>query len=181
MRYPSIEGASSQAKAASDHGDMDEAAIIDYVSGLSGVVTFTASEENDAPASAWGDTFFFYDPEGKLAENQRLPFATVVIHDYVGWDTESRLDRDGIFRVNIAIGRSSFEGLLGHAPKEHATHHDEFDYAAQDVLLPHPTYASQGWVSILNPAERTSAQLRELLESAHGLAARHYARRRDGH
>jgi hypothetical protein len=77
MRHPTIEGASSQAKAASDHGDMDEAAIIDYVSGLSGVVTFTASEENDAPASAWGDTFFFYDPEGKLAENQRLPFATV--------------------------------------------------------------------------------------------------------
>ena len=105
----------------------------------------------------------------------------MVIHDYVGWDTESRLDRDGIFRVNIAIGRSSFEGLLGHAPKEHATHHDEFDYAAQDVLLPHPTYASQGWVSILNPAERTSAQLRELLENAHGLAARRYARRRDGH
>ena len=160
---------------------MDEAAIIDYVSGLSGVVTFTASEENDAPASAWGDTFFFHDPEGKLAENQRLPFATVVIHDYAGWDAESRLDRDGIFRVNIAIGRSSFECLLGHAPKEHATHHDEFDYAATDVLLPHPTYASQGWVSILNPAERTSAQLPELLENAHGLAARRYARRGDGH
>ena len=103
---------------------MDEAAIIDYVGGLPGVVTFTASEENDAPASAWGDTFFFYDPEGKLAENQRLPFATVVIHDYAGWDTESRLDRDGIFRVNLAVGRSSFEGLLGHSPKEHAAHHE---------------------------------------------------------
>ena len=74
---------------------MDEAAIIDYVGGLPGVVTFTASEENDSPATAWGDTFFFYDPEGKLAENQRLPFATVVVHDYAGWDTESRLDRDG--------------------------------------------------------------------------------------
>jgi hypothetical protein len=160
---------------------MDEAAITDYVGGLPGVVTFTASEENDSPATAWGDTFFFYDPEGKLAENQRLPFATVVVHDYAGWDTESRLDRDGIFRVNIAIGRSNFEGLLRHPPKEHAAHHDEFDYAATDVLLPHPTYASQGWVSILNPAERTGAQLRKLLQDAHGLAARRYTRRGDGH
>ena len=88
---------------------MTEAEIIEYVSGLPGVVTVSASEENAAPAAAWGDTFFFYDPDGSTAENQRLPFATLVIHDYAGWDTESHLDRDGIFRVNIAIGRSGFE------------------------------------------------------------------------
>jgi hypothetical protein len=156
-----------------------EAEIIEYVSGLPGVVAVTASDENAAPAAAWGDTFFFYDPEGNTAENQRLPFATLVIHDYPGWDTESDLDRGGIFRVNIAIGRSSFERLLSHAPTEHAAHHDEFDYAATDVLIPHPTYATQGWVSILNPAERTSVQLRRLLDDAHGLAVRRRARRRD--
>jgi Family of unknown function (DUF6194) len=156
-----------------------EAEIIEYVSGLPGVVTVMASEENAAPAAAWGDTFFFYDPEGNTAENQRLPFATLVIHDYADWDTESDLDRVGIFRVNIAIGRSSFERLLGYAPAEHAAHHDEFDYAATDVLLPHPTYATQGWVSILNPAERTSVQLRRLFDDAYDLAVRRYARRRD--
>ena len=96
-----------------------ESEIVEYVSGLSGVVTLTASAENGSPQSAWGDTFFYYDPEGNRPENQRLPFATVVIHDYAGWDTESRLDRDGIFRVNIAIGRSEFERLLGHAPTQH--------------------------------------------------------------
>jgi hypothetical protein len=153
-----------------------EVEIIEYVSGLPGVVTVTASEENAAPAAAWGDTFFFYDPDGSTSENQRLPFATVVIHDYAGWDTESQLDRDGIFRVNIAIGRSGFEKLLGHAPGEHAAHHDRFDYTATDVLLPHPIYAAQGWVSILNPAERTSMQLRSLLDEPYGLAARRYAR-----
>ena len=57
----------------------------------------------------------------------------MVIHDYAGWDTESQLDRDGIFRVNIAIGRSGFEKLLGHAPGEHAAHHDRFDYTATDA------------------------------------------------
>ena len=54
---------------------MTEAEITEYVSGLPGVVTVTASEENAAPAAAWGDTFFFYDPDGSTSENQRLPFA----------------------------------------------------------------------------------------------------------
>lgn len=67
-----------------DHGPVTESEIIEYVNGLPGVVTVTASEENAAPEAAWGDTFFFYDPEGNTPENQRLPFATLVIHDYVG-------------------------------------------------------------------------------------------------
>jgi hypothetical protein len=45
------------------HGSVTETEIIEYVSGLSGVVTLIASEESGAPAAAWGDTFFFYDPE----------------------------------------------------------------------------------------------------------------------
>ena len=112
-----------------------------------------------------------------MPENQRLPFTTLVIHDYAGWDTESNLDRDGIFRVNIAIGRSGFERLLGYPPAAQSAHRDEFEYAATDVLLPHPLYASQGWVSILNPGDQTSAQLRDLLDEAHGLASGRYARR----
>jgi uncharacterized protein DUF6194 len=160
------------------HGSVTETEIISYVSGLSGVVTLTASEEGGAPAAAWGDTFFFYDPEGNLPENQRLPFATVVIHDYAGWDTESNLDRDGIFRVNVAIGRSGFERLLGYPPATQSAHHAKFDYAATDVLLPHPLYASQGWVSILNPGDQTSGQLPDLLAEAHRLAASRHARRR---
>jgi Family of unknown function (DUF6194) len=155
-----------------------ETEIIEYVSALPGVVAFTASSENSAPEAAWGDTFFFYDPDGDQPENQRLPFATVVIHDYAGWDTESHLDREGIFRVNIAIGKSDFERLLGQTPEEHAAHHEEFDYTATDILLPHPIYASQGWVSILNPAERTSTLLRQLLADAHGLAVYRHERRR---
>ena len=69
------------------------------------------------------------------------------------------------------------QDLLGYAPPDHAAHHEEFDYAASDVLLPHPIYASQGWVSILNPGERMSSQLRRLLDDAHSLAARRYMRR----
>jgi hypothetical protein len=158
-----------------------ESEIIEYVSGLSGVVPLTASEENGSPKSAWGDTFFFYDPEGNRPENQRLPFTTLVVHDYPGWDTESRLDRDGIFRVNIATGRSGFGRLMGYPPAQHQAHHDEFDYAGTDILIPHPTYASQGWVSILNPGGQTSMQVRQLIDEAHALAVRRHARRLDAH
>jgi hypothetical protein len=94
-----------------------ETGVIEYVSGLPGVVTFTASEEHAAPEVAWGDTFFFCDPGGNQPANQRLPFATLVVSDYPGWDIESDLDRDGIFRVNVAIGRRDFERLFGYAPE----------------------------------------------------------------
>src|SRR5215211_7175937 len=156
-----------------DHGSVTETEIISYVGGQSGVVTLTASEENSAPEAAWGDTFCYYDPEGNRPENQ----ATIVTHDYAGWDTESHLDRQGIFRVNIAVGRSGFEQLLGYPPAQHEAHHNDFDYGATDVLIPHPIYASQGWVSILNPGERTSAQLKLLLDNAHRLAVERHLRR----
>jgi Family of unknown function (DUF6194) len=174
-RVPSVGSRSAKG----DHGRVKETEIIEYVSGLAGVVAITASKEIGAPESAWGDSFFYYDPDGDVAESRRFPFATLVISDYPGWDTESDLDRDGIFRVNVAVGRGGFERLLGYTPKEHAAHHDNFDYAATDVLLPHPLYASQGWVSIVNPGDRTSVQLQKLVEDARGLAVRRYARRRN--
>jgi hypothetical protein len=41
-------------KPGSNDGRVKEAEIIEYVTGLPGVVTVTASEENAAPAAAWG-------------------------------------------------------------------------------------------------------------------------------
>jgi hypothetical protein len=38
--------------------------VIDYVTReLEGTLVVVASEENGAPEVAWGDTFFFYDPD----------------------------------------------------------------------------------------------------------------------
>jgi hypothetical protein len=155
---------------------MTEREIIDFVSSLDGVVAAMASAETGAPESAWGDSFFYYDPEGSEA-NQRLPFATLVVSDYPGFDTESRLDRDGIFRLNIAVGRAAYERLVGHSPAAHEEHHAEYDYAELDVLLPHPVYAGQGWVSILNPGPKTAELAQALLIEAHDLAQGRWRRR----
>jgi hypothetical protein len=151
--------------------------IIEFVRSLPGVATVTASEANGAPQAAWGDSFFFYDPEGDEA-NRRMPFATIVTQDYDGWDTASDLNRPGVFRLNIAVGRTAFEKLTGYPPGEHETQPVRFDYTAFDRLIPHPAYAAQGWVAILNPGPATAAQARTLLTGAHALAVQRHDRRR---
>ncbi len=162
-----------------ENPSVTETEIIALLSGLDGVVVLTASAESGAPEVAWGDSFFYYDPEASEA-NQRLPFATLVVSDYPGFDTSSRLDRDGVFRLNVAVGRAAYERLLGHAPASHAEHSDDYDYAELDVLLPHPVYAGQGWVSILNPGPRTAELAQRLLVQAHDLARGRWQRRRVG-
>ena len=149
---------------------MTEQEIIQVLAGLPGVAVVTASEANGAPQVAWGDSFFFYDPDD-MPDDRRFPFATIVIQDYHGFDEFSQMDRPGIFRLNVAVGRSRFEQLLGYSPAAHPEHHDGTDYTVLDRVLPHPTYATQGWVSILNPGQATGELARGLLVEAHGRAA----------
>ena len=83
-----------------------------------------------------------------------------MIKDYPGFDTESNLDRPGVFRVNIGVGRDEFQALdLGS------------DYAELDRLLAHPIYATQSWVCVLNPGPGTSSEVRRLLADAHAREA----------
>jgi hypothetical protein len=149
--------------------------IIAFVTGLPGVVAVTASEANGAPEVAWGDSFFYYDPDGD--SDRRMPFATIVTKDYDGFDTASSLNRPGVFRLNIAVGRTAFEELIGHPPSAHAGRSASFDYTAVDELIPHPAYAIQAWVAILNPGETTEALARSLLTDAHTRAVRRHRRR----
>jgi hypothetical protein len=84
--------------------------VSELMGSLPGVVVATASEESGAPPVGWSDTFCFFDPHD-LDQDQRFPFATIVTHDYPGFDTASDLARDEVFRVNIAVGRESRLGL----------------------------------------------------------------------
>jgi hypothetical protein len=142
---------------------MESQDIITFVSGLPGVVVVTASEAMGAPEVAWGDSFFYYDPDDDEA-NRRMPFATIVIKDYDGFDTASNVNRPGVFRLNISVGRTVLQELTGAEP-------DQVDYTVLDRVIPHPVYATQGWVSILNPGEATAAQAKALLTDAHARAA----------
>ena len=136
--------------------------VIAFVAGFAGVVAQTPAPGDGSPEIAWGDTFFFYDPDDRESA-RRMPFATIVVKDYTGFDEASNLDREGVFRVNVAVGRSSVPDASG-----------VVDYTAFDVLLPHPTYAKQGWVSIVNPGAATETLLRSMLTDAYERAKARY-------
>lgn len=154
---------------------MDHDEVIRYAAGLGEVHVETASRESGAPEIAWGDSFLLYDPDGRARDRDGFtPFATVVTKDYPGFDTDSDLDRPGVFRVNVAVGRALFEEVVGHSPAAHAEHRSGFDFTELDRLLPHPAYAAQGWVSVLNPGPRTGERTRGLLALARERAAARY-------
>jgi hypothetical protein len=136
---------------------------------LDGTVVTVASEENGDPEVAWGDSFFFYDPDGVTDPQRRLPYATVVVNDYPGFDEASDLSRDGVFRVNAWVSPDTFA--------QHVPEGENVDYAVLDEFIPHPVYAKQSWLSVLNPGPSTESGLRDLLVEAHHRARDRYEKR----
>lgn len=110
-------------------------------------------------AEAMGATFFSVD-------EQHWPnFATIVTTDEHDMGTPSNLRRPGVFRLNIGVGKASFEHLVGSIV--------EPDYAALDTALPHPVYARQRWIAILNPSWSSFDDLvKPLIGEAHERLAR---------
>jgi hypothetical protein len=95
-------------------------------------------------------------------------FRTLVTTDE--HDQASNLSRQDVFRLNIGVDRPTFERV--------AADNEAPDYAALDRLLPHPVYAKQLWISILNPSASTfETVVRPLLALAHDRLARPRARR----
>ena len=141
---------------------------------LPGVAAVTASAENGAPEVAWGDSFYFYDPGNDTPADRRFPFATIVVDDYPGFDTSSELHRPGVYRLNLGVGRTCFEQVLGFPPAAFASHEAEFDYTELDRVIPHPVYATQGWVSVLVPGPRTLPGLPPLIQVAYDRAKKRY-------
>lgn len=136
---------------------MTETELIELLRELPDTDVLTAGAASGAPEIAWGDTFATY-------AGAKQPFATIVVKDYGDFDDASRLDRPGVFRLNVHVGRDRFVELLGYPP---GAVPDGIDYTAFDVLLPHPVYAAQAFVSVVNPGE----QARALIEVAHARAA----------
>jgi len=158
---------------------MDEAAIIAYITtAFDGVDAATASQETGAPEVAWGDTFFFYNPDHSPS-NQMFPFATIVTKDYGDFDAASNLNRPGIFRLNIGVSPKTYGAHFGPPPRGGATvSATDYDFTALDRLLPHPVYAPQSWVCVLSPGRETfETIIQPLLAEAYERAAGSSARR----
>lgn len=153
---------------------MSLAQIIAVVRSLDGALVLAPDASSGFPELAWGDHFFYYAPDGAVPERTQ-PYATVVTKDYPD-DSLSRLDEPGRARLNIHVGRERFLDLTGEDPREEPG--DAWDYAADDVVLPHPVYRRQAWVAVVNPGERTTALAIDLLRDAHEQASRRSDRER---
>jgi len=149
---------------------LDEVAIREYVGRtLEGVDVAVASRGDGSPEIAWGDTFFIYDPDRNLEGAGRMPFATIVIKDYGDFDDASDLDRPGVYRLNVGVGKETYRSLF---PGE-----GEHDFTALDVLMPHPVYGRQPWVCVLNPSEKTFETVKPLLAEAYAIAVKRLRRK----
>lgn len=149
--------------------------IIGFIDGLDGVLILRPAPGDGSPEISWGDTFFYYAPDGVIPTTIQ-PFATVVTKNYPG-DEASRLDRPDTFRVNISAGKEAFIRWTGHPPRESAT--TEADPGTADTVIAHPVYGTAGWLAVVNPGPRTEAATRELLGTAHHLARSRHERRAD--
>jgi len=136
---------------------MNEAAIIQYITG-----SFPGTETADN----FGYKFFFFGPD------RMRPFASLATADY-DYDRFSNLDRPGVFRLNIGIRKATFQTLFGAVSVNPGDH----DFTALDRIMPHPEYAAQFFVCVLNPGEATWQTVQKLLAEAHDIAVKRHARR----
>ena len=113
-------------------------------------------------ATVDGATFFSVD------ESNWPNFATVVWTDAFDVGNPSDLARTGVYRLNIGLARDSYQRVVGSVR--------EPDFRAMDQLMPHPVYAKQHWVAILNPShDRLRETVMGLVAEAHDrlVAVRH--------
>ena len=117
--------------------------------------------------TAYDYTFFFYSSERKL------PFATLVTVDNE-YDSISNLSRPGVFRLNIGVRKPTFQTLFG----TNKIDVNAYNFAALDTILPHPEYAPQSWICVLNPSDDTfQDSVQPLLAEAYDVAMQRHVRR----
>lgn len=126
---------------------MNQDEIESYVAGLPNV----QHSEN------FGYGFYFY------GDDHRLPFLTMANSDN-DYDKVSDLSRDGVFRINLGVTKATFSRLL---PNPDAS---DIDYTVLNTFLPHPDYAKQHFICILNPLGENITILKSLISEAWEIA-----------
>lgn len=137
---------------------MDETFITNYI---------TSTFDHVETAVNMGYTFFFYRNDHMHA------FATIASNGNE-YEQVSKLDRPGVYRLNIGVSRETFRSLFG----TKKINPGNYDLTKLDTLLPHPEYSSQSFLCVLSPSEATFETLRPMLAEAYDIAMDRYNRRK---
>ncbi len=119
---------------------------------------FIEDLENVEREENFGYIFYF------VGDYHMVPFVSIASSDNE-YDKVSKLDRKGVFRVNIGVRKKTFEELFANSTPE-----KEIDYSTLDTFMPHPDYAKQFFICILSPTEKNDEQLKKFILEAHAIA-----------
>lgn len=114
--------------------------------------------------NAYRERSFFYNPDKSLLKG--IYFATIKESDGPN-DRASKLDREGIYRLSIGIGKRQYKEMFGEIPKRPAKGNIvslDLDFSILNEVVPHPIYAWMGWVCILNPELEKIDSIKNLLD-----------------
>ena len=126
--------------------------------------TFISNLDNVQQEENFGYLFYF------VGDDHRLPFVTIANSDNE-YDKVSNLNREGVFRINIGVSKETFQQLVGESSGE------ALDYSVLNVFLPHPDYARQHFICILNPSGENVEVTKKLIGEAHSIAAARFQRK----
>ena len=137
---------------------IDETFITSYI---------TSTFENVETTVNLGYVFFFY------RDDHMVPFATIAStgNEY---EKVSRLDRPGVYRLNIGVSRETFQSLFGTNKVDVSA----YDFTALDTIMPHPDYSAQSFICVLSPSEATFERIKSFLAEAYDIAVKKYNRRK---
>ncbi|WP_239673203.1 DUF6194 family protein [Mangrovibacillus cuniculi] len=126
----------------------------------------------------WGEQGVFYNPDRKLPKG--IYILTIKEKDGAN-DRASQLNREGLYRINLGISKTSFIKLFGEIPKRPSAGNVidmEYDFSMVDEILPHPVYGWMSWISVINPSLHTFEKMKPYIDEAYNLAKEKYQKKK---
>jgi hypothetical protein len=123
---------------------------------------------------AYRERSFFYNPNGTKPKG--IYFATIKESDGPN-DKSSHLDREGVYRLSIGIGKKNYQEIFGKIPdrpSKGGVVNIGIDFKEIGKLMPHPIYAWLGWVCLNNPEENEKILIRDLLDLSYDNCIKKY-------
>ena len=127
---------------------------------------------------AYRETSFFYNPDETLPRG--IYFATIKESDGPN-DRASKLDREGIYRFSIGVGKKQYQEMFGNIPKRPSKGNIvklDFDFSRLNEMMPHPIYAWMGWVCINSLTSENLERLKFLLDISYKNVLNKYSKKK---
>ena len=134
--------------------------------------------EGSVLVESWGEKAIFYNPGRAL---KRGVYILTVKEKAGNNDRGSKLNRPGIYRVNLGVRKETFVKLFGAVPQRPGAGgivEMDYDFSTVDRFLPHPVYAWMGWLCVLNPSEKTFEDLKPYIQEAYEYAKEKFSKRK---